>query len=147
MNSFFWTGSLMKIPHPATSDGASSRCCDQNHRLGSDYSLKRFCRTGPHLLGAALDGAVLAGHVLAVPVVGGAAGQAQVRVAFPHRQVTGALLGVALGFAPATREAVLTCGDGTPAQNPARQNGARQNGACAYTRSCTGRTSRRSSAR
>lgn len=26
MKSFFWTGSLMKIPHPATSDGASSRC-------------------------------------------------------------------------------------------------------------------------
>lgn len=26
MKSFFCTGSLMKMPHPATSDGASSRC-------------------------------------------------------------------------------------------------------------------------
>lgn len=26
INSFFWTGSLMKVPHPATSDGAKSRC-------------------------------------------------------------------------------------------------------------------------
>lgn len=26
MKSFFCTGSLMKMPHPATSEGASSRC-------------------------------------------------------------------------------------------------------------------------
>lgn len=26
MNSFFWTGSLMKIPQPATSEGASNKC-------------------------------------------------------------------------------------------------------------------------
>jgi hypothetical protein len=26
MNSFFCTDSLMKVPHPATSEGASSRC-------------------------------------------------------------------------------------------------------------------------
>ena len=26
MKSFFWTDSLMKVPHPATSDGANRRC-------------------------------------------------------------------------------------------------------------------------
>lgn len=26
MNSFFCTGSLMKMPQPATSDGASNKC-------------------------------------------------------------------------------------------------------------------------
>lgn len=30
MNSFFWTGSLMKVPHPATSDGAKSRCWERS---------------------------------------------------------------------------------------------------------------------
>lgn len=63
-----------------------------------------------YLLGSSLDGAVLAGHVLAVPVVRSAAGQAQVRVALPDGQVAGTLLGVALSFAPTPREAVLTCG-------------------------------------
>lgn len=62
-----------------------------------------------YLLGSSLDGAVLAGHVLAVPVVCSAAGQAEVRVTLPHRQVAGTLLGVTLGFAPTTGEAVLTC--------------------------------------
>lgn len=63
-----------------------------------------------YLLGSSLDGAVLAGHVLAVPVVRSAAGQAQVGVALPHGQVAGTLLGVALSFAPTSRETVLTCG-------------------------------------
>lgn len=27
MNSFFCTGSLIKIPQPATSEGANSKCC------------------------------------------------------------------------------------------------------------------------
>lgn len=38
-----------------------------------------------------------------------AAGQAQIGVALPHRQVAGTLLGVALSFAPTARETVLTC--------------------------------------
>lgn len=42
-------------------------------------------------------------------MVGSAAGQAEVRVALPHRQVARTLLGVALGLAPTTRESVLTC--------------------------------------
>lgn len=62
-----------------------------------------------YLLGASLNGAVLAGHVLAVPVVCGTTGQTQVGVTLPHCQVTGTLLGVALSFTPATRETVLTC--------------------------------------
>lgn len=66
-------------------------------------------KTVRYLLGASLNGAVLAGHVLAVPVVSGAAGQAEVGVALPHRQVAGTLLGVALSFAAAARETVLTC--------------------------------------
>lgn len=45
-------------------------------------------------------------------MVRGAAGQAQVRVALPHGQVAGALLGVALGLAPTPGETVLTCGAG-----------------------------------
>lgn len=65
----------------------------------------------PHLLGAPLDAAVLAGHVLAVPVVSSSARQTQVRVALPDGQVAGALLGVALCFAAAARKAVLTCRD------------------------------------
>lgn len=68
-----------------------------------------MCGDLSDLLGSSLDGAVLAGHVLAVPVVGSAAGQAEVRVALPHRQVARTLLGVALGLAPTPRETVLTC--------------------------------------
>lgn len=30
MNSFFCTGSLIKVPHPATSDGAKSRCWERS---------------------------------------------------------------------------------------------------------------------
>lgn len=63
----------------------------------------------PHLLEAALDAAVLAGHHLAVPVLRGPAGKAQVGVALPHRQVAWALLCVALGLAAAAGEAVLAC--------------------------------------
>lgn len=33
MKSFFWTGSLMKIPQPATSDGARSRCYNTKHHV------------------------------------------------------------------------------------------------------------------
>lgn len=61
------------------------------------------------LLGSPLDGAVLARHVLAVPVVGGATGQAEVRVALPHSQVARTLFGVALGLASTPRETILTC--------------------------------------
>lgn len=32
MNSFFCTDSLMKVPQPATSDGASSKCWSQGKR-------------------------------------------------------------------------------------------------------------------
>lgn len=43
MNSFFCTGSLMKIPQPATSDGASNKCWRKkhNHRIkeGSEEGL------------------------------------------------------------------------------------------------------------
>lgn len=60
------------------------------------------------LLGPSLDAAVLAGDVLAVPVVGGAAGQAEVGVTLAHGQVAGTLLGVALGLTAAPGEAVLT---------------------------------------
>lgn len=62
-----------------------------------------------YLLGSSLDGAVLAGHVLTVPVVCSATGQAEVGVTLPHCQIAGTLLGVTLGFAPTTWEAVLTC--------------------------------------
>lgn len=103
-----------------------------------------------YLLGASLDGAVLAGHVLAVPVVGGAAGQAEVRVALPHCQVAGALLGVTLSFAAAAREAVLTCkhGKSKPVKTHSKKIGyfVFQNKS-SYTPSCTGRTSHRSFAR
>ena len=66
------------------------------------------CSAHSYLLGAPLDAAVLAGHVLAVPVVGRAAGETEVRVALADSQVARALLGVALGFAAAARKAVLT---------------------------------------
>lgn len=62
-----------------------------------------------HLLGAPLYGAVLAGDVLAVPVVGGAAGEAKVGVALSDGQVARTLLGVTLSFAAAARESVLAC--------------------------------------
>lgn len=62
-----------------------------------------------YLLGSSLDGAVLAGHVLAVPVVCSAAGEAEVGVTLPDCQVARTLLGVALSFAPTTWETVLTC--------------------------------------
>lgn len=97
------------------------------------------------LLGSSLDGAVLAGHVLAVPVVGGAAGQAEVGVALPHRQVARALLGVALGFAPTTRETVLTCGGGYGGECCASGCVCVCVNAQTYTQSCTDKTSRRSS--
>lgn len=62
----------------------------------------------PHLLEATLDAAVLTGDHLAVPVLRGPTGETQVGVALSHRQVARALLGVALGFAAASRKAVLT---------------------------------------
>ena len=62
-----------------------------------------------YLLGSSLDGAVLAGEVLAAPVLGRPAGQTQVRVTLPHRQVARALLGVTLCLTPAARETVLAC--------------------------------------
>ena len=55
-----------------------------------------------------MNAAVLTGNHLAVPVLRGPTGEAQVRVALPHRQVARALLGVALGFAAAAGKAVLT---------------------------------------
>ena len=64
--------------------------------------------SAPYLLGAPLDAAVLARHVLAVPVVGRAAGETEVGVALADGQVARALLRVALGFAAAAGEAVLT---------------------------------------
>ena len=36
MNSFFCTDSLMKVPHPATSEGASGRCWGTGSQT-SDY--------------------------------------------------------------------------------------------------------------
>lgn len=60
------------------------------------------------LLESSLDGAVFAGHHLAVPVVGGSTRHAQIWVTLPHGQVTGALLRVALSLAPAAWEPVLT---------------------------------------
>ena len=65
-------------------------------------------RPGPYLLGAPLDAAVLAGHVLAVPVVSSPTGETQVGVALPHGQVARALLGVALGLTAAAGESILT---------------------------------------
>ena len=62
-----------------------------------------------YLLGSSLDGAVLAGDVLAVPVLRRAAGETEVGVTLADRQVARALLGVALGLTPAAREPVLTC--------------------------------------
>lgn len=61
-----------------------------------------------HLFGAPLNTAVLAGHVLTVPVVGSPTGEAEVGVALSDGQVARALLGVALRFATASRKAVLT---------------------------------------
>lgn len=75
----------------------------------SGLSVSDICSNLPDLLSSPLDGAVLAGHVFAVPVVGGAAGQAEVRVAFPHCQVARTLLGVALGLTPTPWKTVLTC--------------------------------------
>lgn len=60
-----------------------------------------------HLFQSSLDTAVLARDPLAVPVVCRPARHAQIRVALPHRQVAGTLLGVALRLAPAAWEAVL----------------------------------------
>lgn len=60
-----------------------------------------------HLFQSSLDAAVLARDPLAVPVVRRPARHAQIRVAFPHRQVAGTLLGVALRLASAAREPVL----------------------------------------
>lgn len=60
-----------------------------------------------HLFQSPLDAAVLARDPLAVPVVRRPARHAQIRVALPHRQVAGTLLGVALCLAPAAREPVL----------------------------------------
>lgn len=82
------------------------------------------CSTRSYLLGAPLDAAVLAGHVLAVPVVGRAAGEAEVGVALADGQVARALLGVALGFAAAAGKAVLAfretplSGERGPAPSP-----------------------------
>lgn len=66
----------------------------------------------PHLLEASLDAAVFAGNHLAVPVLGGPTGEAQVGVALSHCQVAGTLLGVALGLTATAREAILTWGGG-----------------------------------
>lgn len=54
-----------------------------------------------------MDAAVLAGDYLAVPVVRGSTGHTQIWVTFPHRQVAGTLLGVALGLTAAAWETVL----------------------------------------
>lgn len=61
-----------------------------------------------HLFGAPLNTAVLAGHVLTVPVVGSPTGEAEVGVALSDGQVARTLLGVALRFAAASGKAVLT---------------------------------------
>lgn len=61
-----------------------------------------------HLFGAPLNTAVLAGHVLTVPVVGSPTGEAEVGVALSDGQVARALLGVALRLAAASGKAVLT---------------------------------------
>lgn len=120
----------------------------RKHGGGGD---SRCPLSSANLLSASLDGAVLAGHVLAVPVVCSAAGQAQVGVALPHGQVAGALLGVALGFAPTAWEAVLTCGGGEgwtlALPGSWRVCGGGLLDLCSYTLSYTGRTSRRSSGR
>lgn len=119
----------------------------RKHGGGGD---SRCQLSSANLLSASLDGAVLAGHVLAVPVVCSAAGQAQVGVALPHGQVAGALLGVALGFAPTAWEAVLTCGGGGVDVSAAGVLEGVRGGLldlCSYTLSYTGRTSRRSSGR
>ncbi len=100
-----------------------------------------------YLLRASLNGAVLAGHVLAVPVVCGAAGQAQVGVTLPHCQVAGTLLGVALSFAAAAGETVLTCESKVCfiSKEFLQENQAVLfTSMRSYTQSCTGRTSRRS---
>lgn len=69
----------------------------------------RATQPSDYLFETSLDAAVLAGDHLAVPVLRSPAGQAEVRVALPHGQVARALLGVALGFAAAAWEAILTC--------------------------------------
>lgn len=43
MNSFFCTASLMKVPQPATSDGASNKCWNQNERKWEELA-----GTAPH---------------------------------------------------------------------------------------------------
>ena len=67
------------------------------------------CSARSYLLGAPLDAAVLAGHVLAVPVVSRAAGEAEVGVALADGQVARALLGIALGLTATAGKAILTC--------------------------------------
>ena len=98
----------------------------QQHPLAGVTGL----RAAPsYLLGAPLDAAVLARHVLAVPVVGRAAGETEVGVALADGQVARALLRVALGFAAAAGEAVLTFREtprqGRTAQRPHRARTAR----------------------
>lgn len=109
-----------------------------------------------HLLGSSLDGAVLAGHILAVPVVCCATGQAEVGVALSHCQIAGALLGVTLGFAPTTWETVLTCMHEAGCGNMRHGRiisvfsmnkmflSPKHSSVCSYTQSYTGRTFHRS---
>lgn len=56
-----------------------------------------------------MNATVLAGHILAVPVVGCAARQTEVRIAFAHSEVTRTLLSVALCFTATPRKPVLAC--------------------------------------
>lgn len=62
------------------------------------------------LFEATLNAAVLTGNHLAVPVLRGPTGEAQVRVALPYRQVARALLGIALGLTATAGKAILTVG-------------------------------------
>lgn len=49
MNSFFCTGSLMKIPQPATSEGASSKCW-QNQKSKCFKQMSRTKNIHPNQL-------------------------------------------------------------------------------------------------
>ena len=76
------------------------------------HHLGRSPKKSPHLLEASLDAAVFAGNHLAVPVLRGPAGEAQVGVALSHCQVAGTLLGITLGLTATARETILTWGGG-----------------------------------
>lgn len=102
MNSFFWALSLRNMPQPATSEGAISKCLSEKKQT----IVLCFKMKVVELTQSSLNADVLASDLGQIKLVR-PAGLAQIRVAFPHRQIARALLCVTLGLAPAAREPIL----------------------------------------